>query len=172
MFLFCIWHLFLCLCVSRSSSVQWRSQDWVASKCLFHERHCHWCCQEPALQRWKHSHRWGKRFPDTLYSPRTIMVQLPDSPVLILPLLFSEILFSPEYFCFSVSPRIIFFSLHFSRTRFKFYLGELFQAWIWLTGGVTQDWDPHHRWEVSGWCHTTSWKPAKCWHWAVCYRWE
>lgn len=64
---------------------------------------------------------------------------------------------------------IIFSSLRFSRTGFKLYLGELFQAWIWLTGGVTQDWDPHHRWEVSGWCRTTSWKTAKCWHWAVCY---
>lgn len=81
---------------------------------------------------------------------------------------------SPTFSCsysstFLPFARIIFSSLRFSRTCFKLYSGELFQAWIWLTGGVTQDWDPHHRWEVSGWCHTTSWKTAKCWHWAVCY---
>lgn len=45
-----------CQCIPRSGSVQWRSQDWVASQHIFHERCRHWCSQEPALQRRKHTH--------------------------------------------------------------------------------------------------------------------
>lgn len=66
---------------------------------------------------------------------------------------------------------ILFLLLSLSRPCVDLYLGELLQAWVWLTCGYTQDWDPHHRREVPGWCHTSCREPAKCWCWAVCYRW-
>lgn len=43
--------------VCRTGAVQWRPQNRVAFKCFLHKRCRHWCCQEPSLQRRKHSHR-------------------------------------------------------------------------------------------------------------------
>lgn len=79
---------------------------------------------------------------------------------------------SSSYFYFSIFMFSLYLCLNPTRSGSDLRPGEQLQTRVRLQTRRSQDRNPHHGWEVPGWCHTPRAEPEGCWDRTVCHRYD
>lgn len=79
---------------------------------------------------------------------------------------------SSSCFYFSIFMFSLYLCLNPTRSGSDLRPGEQLQTRVRLQTRCSQDRNPHHGWEVPGWCHTPRAEPEGCWDRTVCHRYD